>query len=102
ILRGSARNLNLPAFRIPGVSLAGKTGTARRDVYKDKKYIGKTNIAWFICFAPSQNPEIAIAVTIEGDKVGEDFYGGAFAAPVASAILRKYFEKKAAAARPGL
>jgi penicillin-binding protein 2 len=88
--RGTGRTINIPALRIPGVTIAGKTGTAQIP--------GDKNAAWFICFAPSRNPEIAIAVVMEGEK-GDDFYGGTFAAPVASAILRKYFEKKSAAGR---
>lgn len=56
------------------------------------------NIAWFICFAPVENPEIAIAVALEGDTPGEEFGGGRNAGPVASAILKKYFEKKNRAA----
>jgi penicillin-binding protein 2 len=75
------------AFKVPGIRIGGKTGTAQIP--------GKKNAAWFICFAPLENPEIAIAVTIEGDTPGENFGGGMHAAPVASAILRKYFEKKA-------
>jgi penicillin-binding protein 2 len=89
---GSAKTIDLPALRIPGVSIAGKTGTAQVP--------GRKNVAWFICFAPSRNPEIAVAVAVEGDTPGEDFYGGAYAAPIASAVLRKYFQKKVATARP--
>jgi penicillin-binding protein 2 len=81
-------------LRIPGVRVAGKTGTAQKDVVKDGKH-GKINYAWFICFAPVEKPEIAIAVAVEGDVVGESFEGGRYAAPVASAILKTYFAKKA-------
>ncbi len=38
--------------RIPGVKVAGKTGTAQKDVYRDGKK-GIINYAWFICFAPA-------------------------------------------------
>lgn len=85
---------SVEAFRVPGVKIAGKTGTAQFDVYRDGKK-GKINFAWFICFAPAENPEIAVAVMIEGDTPGENFGGGGHAAPVASAVLKKYFEKKA-------
>jgi len=85
---GTARYLTeVPALRIPGVRVAGKTGTAQIP--------GKKNAAWFICFAPLENPEIAIAVMIEGDTPGEEFGGGRYALPVAVAILQKYFDKKA-------
>ena len=87
---GTARTLTtVEAYRVPGVRIAGKTGTAQKGV---KPNI--VNIAWFICFAPVEKPEIAIAVAIEGDTPGEEFGGGLHAAPVASAILQKYFEKK--------
>jgi penicillin-binding protein 2 len=85
---------DLPFLRVPGVRIAGKTGTAQIP--------GNKNAAWFICFAPIEHPLIAIAVMIEGDTAGEDFEGGRYAAPVASAILRKYFEKKQHPATPAL
>ena len=40
------------------------------------------------------------AVAIEGDKPRETFAGGLYAVPVASAVLRKYFEKQRAGAAP--
>lgn len=84
---GTAKVLtNLAALRVPGVTIAGKTGTAQIP--------GNKNCAWFICFAPAENPEIAIAVAIEGDVAGEEFGGGLYAAPVASRILQEYFRKK--------
>jgi penicillin-binding protein 2 len=73
---------------VPGVRIAGKTGTAQ--VIRPK---GKADEAWFICFAPLDNPEIAIAIAVDGPP-GENFGGGREAAPIASAILKKYFEKK--------
>jgi penicillin-binding protein 2 len=85
------------AYRVPGVRIAGKTGTAQKRVMKDGK-VGNINFAWFIGFAPLENPEIAVAVMIEGDTIGENFGGGMHSAPVASQILAKYFEKKNKAA----
>jgi len=84
---GTARVLTrVENQRIPGVKIAGKTGTAQIP--------GNLNAAWFICFAPLEKPEIAVAVMLEGDTPGEEFGGGSYAAPVANAILKKYFEKK--------
>ncbi len=84
---GTAKVLtNLAALRVPGVTIAGKTGTAQIP--------GDKNAAWFICFAPAEKPEIAIAVVIEGDTAGEEFGGGLYAAPVASRIMQEYFRKK--------
>jgi penicillin-binding protein 2 len=64
--------------RVPGVRVAGKTGTAQNPHGEDH--------AVFAAFAPVGAPEIAVAVVIE--NVG---HGGEFAAPVAGAILRAYF-----------
>lgn len=90
---GSAKKLELSIFKTPGVSIAAKTGTAQKRVTKDGK-TGTINFAWLICFAPAENPEIAMAVMIEGDTIGENFGGGDYAVPVAGAVLKKYFEKK--------
>lgn len=78
---------------IPGVTIAGKTGTAQKRVKQGDKVV-TINIAWFICFAPADKPEIAMAVAVEGDTGGESLEGGRVAAPIANAVLRKYFEKK--------
>jgi penicillin-binding protein 2 len=91
---GTAKILNKAAFQIPGVRIAGKTGTAQKRVRQGDK-VGTINCAWFICFAPIEKPEIAVAVMIEGDKVGESMAGGYYSAPAANTILKKYFEKKA-------
>lgn len=92
---GSAKLLStVPLYKIPGVRIAGKTGTAQKRVTKDGK-TGFINYAWFICFAPVENPQIAMAVVIEGDTVGDEFLGGSNSAPVAAQVMKKYFEKKA-------
>jgi penicillin-binding protein 2 len=92
---GTAGPLLGPAgpLRISGLSLAGKTGTAQKRIVKDGK-IGTINYAWFICFAPVEKPEIAMAVAIEGDELGATFEGGRNAVPVAHAILTRWLEKK--------
>ena len=65
------------AARIPGVQVAGKTGTA-------ETLIGNTiNNVWFIAFAPAANPRVALAVTLQGVP-GE---GASFAAPVAREVI---------------
>ncbi len=91
---GTARTLtNVAAFRLPGITIAGKTGTAQKDVTINGR-TGKINYAWFICFAPADNPQIAMAVALEGDTLGENFGGGDNATPIAAKVLQKYFEKK--------
>jgi penicillin-binding protein 2 len=79
-------------LRIPGVRIAGKTGTAQIP--------GNRNAAWFICFAPVEKPEIAIAVMIEGEVAGEEFGGGRHSAPIAQAILKQYFARKSGGPAP--
>jgi penicillin-binding protein 2 len=86
----------MDVLRVPGVRIAGKTGTAQIKMPQ-----GEVDEAWFICFAPIEDPRIAIAVAIEGDTPGETFGGGRYAVPVASAILRKYFEGKKTASASG-
>lgn len=88
-IEGTARTLQLPTERIPNLRISGKTGTAQVRTPK-----GTLNLAWFICFAPVEQPEIAIAVMIEGDTPDEELAGGRYATPVAGAILRKWKEKK--------
>jgi peptidoglycan glycosyltransferase len=62
---------------ISGVSVAGKTGTAEVDVGGERK-----NHAWFVCFAPVEDPKVAVAVVSEYGGVG-----GQVAAPLARQIL---------------
>ena len=85
--RGTAKVLQIN--KIPDLRIGGKTGTAQVRTPQ-----GTLNLAWFICFAPIEKPEIAVAVMIEGDTPGEEVGGGRIAAPVAQAILRKWKEKK--------
>ena len=86
---GSANLLQLPSLKIPDLRIAGKTGTAQVRTSR-----GTLNLAWFVCFAPVEKPEIAIAVMVEGDTPDETYAGGRYAAPVAQAILKKWKEKK--------
>jgi peptidoglycan glycosyltransferase len=65
------------AAQIPGVAVAGKTGTAEVDVNGVRK-----NHAWFVCFAPAGNPTLAVSVVSELGGVG-----GVVAAPLARGIL---------------
>ncbi|MHB1685787.1 MAG: penicillin-binding protein 2 [Ignavibacteriaceae bacterium] len=62
------------------IVIAGKTGTAQNPHGKDH--------AWFICFAPYDNPKIAVAVFVE--NVG---FGATYAAPIAKKMVEAYLEK---------
>ncbi len=77
-------------FDVPGVAASGKTGTAEFcDEYPqclDRDGRVKTSHAWFVSYAPSDRPEIAVTVFIYGG--GE---GSQVAVPVANKIMRYYF-----------
>jgi penicillin-binding protein 2 len=75
--------------KIPGLRIGGKTGTSQKQGEK-----GMINFAWFIGFAPVENPQIAIAIAIEGDTPGEETGGGLYAAPVAHAIFKTWNENR--------
>jgi peptidoglycan glycosyltransferase len=67
--------------QIPGVAVAGKTGTAQT-------VAGTNPHTWFICFAPANDPKIAIAVIVEhGGTYGSEATGGLVAAPIVKQIL---------------
>jgi peptidoglycan glycosyltransferase len=69
------------AAQIPNIKVAGKTGTAQT-------VQGQNPHTWFICFAPADNPKIAVAVLVEhGGSYGSEATGGAVAAPIAKSIL---------------
>lgn len=69
------------AARIPGVSVAGKTGTAQNQQ-------GAPH-AWFVGFAPAENPQVVVAVMVEhGGSAGSEATGGRVAAPIAAQMIR--------------
>ena len=73
------------AAQIPGIVVAGKTGTAQT-----RK--GASPHAWFIGFAPAAAPRYAIAVLVEnGGGAGDNATGGRVAAPIAREVLRNIF-----------
>jgi penicillin-binding protein A len=67
--------------QIDGVAVAGKTGTAQHGE-------GRKAHAWFISFAPANDPEIAVAVIAEdGGVAGSEAGGGTVAAPIAKQMM---------------
>lgn len=67
--------------QIPGVQVAGKTGTAQSSPGADPH-------AWFIAFAPANDPKLAVAVFVQnGGSFGAEATGGLVAAPMAKQIL---------------
>ena len=67
-------------IKMSDINISGKTGTAQNPHGKDH--------ALFVCYAPSENPQIAIAVVIE--NVG---FGGTHAAPIAKKMIEAYLKK---------
>ncbi len=67
--------------QIPGIKVAGKTGTAQNPHGRDH--------SWFICFAPYDKPKIAIAVIVENAG-----FGSSVAAPIARDLVAKYLGVK--------
>ncbi len=84
LLNGTATNV-----RIEGIEICGKTGTVQNPHGK--------NHAVFMCFAPKDNPKIAIACIIENAG-----FGGTWAAPVATLMIEKYIKKVTETSRPEL
>lgn len=69
------------AASIDGIRVAGKTGTAQHAPDKPPH-------AWFISFAPADDPKVAIAVIIEdGGNLGAEATGGALSAPIAKSVM---------------
>lgn len=68
--------------KINGITVAGKTGTAQNET------MGRSNLdhTWFICFAPAEDPEIAMAVLVEYSGMS----GGDAAAPIAKDVVKYY------------
>jgi penicillin-binding protein 2 len=81
--------------KIPGVPIGGKTGTAQ--VVKkgeEKRQADLKDHAWFVSFAPVDNPQIAVVVLVENGG-----FGGLVAAPVAKAVYEAAFRDRQSLAR---
>lgn len=82
--RGTAKRA-----RIPGIRIGGKTGTAqvvRRGLENTNKL--RKDHAWFIGYAPVDNPSIVVVAIVENSG-----HGGEFAAPVVRDVMYAYFDK---------
>ena len=79
VTEGTASALETDAYKV-----CGKTGSAQVKVGNELK----TN-AWFVGFAPMEDPEIAISVIVEEGETG-----GKTAAPIARKVLDQYFHKE--------
>ncbi len=70
------------AAALSGIDVAGKTGTA--EIPDAERCGGLPNQAWFVGFAPADDPQIAVAATVECT----DGQGGTVAAPIAAAVMQ--------------
>ncbi|MBG0820011.1 penicillin-binding protein 2 [Planomonospora sp. ID91781] len=68
------------AAQIPGVAVAGKTGTAETSG-------NRAPHAWFVSFAPAEDPKVAVALIVESGSAGDDASGGQTAAPIARSVM---------------
>ncbi|OEU68356.1 MAG: penicillin-binding protein 2 [Desulfobacterales bacterium PC51MH44] len=81
--------------RVDGIDISGKTGTAQVVGRNDKETGSEADVsyhlkahAWFVAYAPSVDPQIAVAVIVEHGE-----HGSSAAAPIARDIIKTYFKK---------
>lgn len=80
--------------RLPNIEMAGKTGSAQvvsNDLIRVLKTVHESlkDNAWFVGFAPKNNPEIVVAALFEGGEHGN------LAAPIVRDVIKAYYDKKA-------
>ncbi len=73
--------------QIPGIKVAGKTGTAQSAP-------NRPPYAWFVSFAPADNPKVAVAVLVEDAGVARNAISGSgLAAPIAKSVMEAVINK---------
>jgi peptidoglycan glycosyltransferase len=73
--------------QIPGIKVAGKTGTAQSSPERPP-------YAWFVSFAPADDPKVAVAVLVEDAGVARDAISGSgLAAPIAKNVMEAVIGK---------
>ncbi|MFT4522043.1 MAG: penicillin-binding protein 2 [Bacteroidia bacterium] len=75
--------------QIPGIEICGKTGTVQNPHGE--------NHSVFICFAPKDNPKIAVACIVENAG-----YGSTWAAPISTLMIEKFINRDSVTQRPDL
>jgi penicillin-binding protein 2 len=77
--------------KLAGIRLGGKTGSSQVVTHarleRDKDQHNIQPHGWFICFAPAENPKIAMAILVEHGRSGSES-----AVPVAARILSRIFK----------
>jgi cell division protein FtsI/penicillin-binding protein 2 len=82
MMLGVVRSGTGTAAAIPGVEVAGKTGTAELRFTGGAASDPRNLDAWFVAFAPARNPRVAVGVMLVGAGAG-----GKAAAPIARSVL---------------
>jgi penicillin-binding protein 2 len=82
------------AARVPGINICAKTGTAQNSILLDGRRIDLKDNSTFVCFAPREDPKIAIAVVVENAGAGATWAG-----PIASLLVEKYLRDTLSTAR---
>jgi penicillin-binding protein 2 len=88
VIEGMADVVKLGTARIaqiPGIEVCAKTGTAENYTILDNRRIKLNNNSMFVCFAPKENPKIAMAVFIQNAG-----FGATWAGPISRILLEKY------------
>ncbi|MBV9128584.1 MAG: hypothetical protein JO117_10920 [Verrucomicrobia bacterium] len=80
---------------VPGVEVAGKTGTAQWGGNGNRQR--QRTAAWFVGFAPAKQPKYAFAALYEGEPGDNSIHGGTSAAPLIGKVLREVLKKDASA-----
>ncbi|HXZ12909.1 MAG TPA: penicillin-binding protein 2 [Candidatus Sulfotelmatobacter sp.] len=79
--------------RLQNIEFCGKSGSAQVIGYDVRNRLGKQrefkDNAWFVGYAPRRNPEIVVAVLVQGGE-----HGGAVAGPIARDVVKAYYDKK--------
>lgn len=80
-------------LRLQGIDFCGKSGTAQIINYDLRSRLGKTkqfkDNSWFVGYAPRRNPEIVVAVLVQGGGHGSEAAG-----PVVRDVIKAYYDKK--------
>lgn len=72
------------AGAVDGFDVGAKTGTARKLI--NGRYVDNKHVATFVGFAPSQNPRVIVAVTVD-EPTANGYYGGTVAGPVFKQVM---------------
>jgi len=79
--------------RLQNIEFCGKSGSAQVIGYDVRNRLGRQrefkDNAWFVGYAPRRNPEIVVAVLVQGGE-----HGGAVAGPIARDVVKIYYDKK--------